>query len=579
MDENRIKEYTLENGQTFTAYIPENVSDDTPIFYYSYVVGSNYETDTIWQGMEENMAQYAEDAVIIIPHDKQLVIGGENVATHKYQTNAIDAFNLVKEDLNIETTQFINGGFSAGFGYGTRTLAHYLQENPDAERQVLIAVDGVINPQANLQASELQALKDNNTLIISFTQQKNHQYQANLFASTGLPILYVVDNSIPEYTPDSQYWGIHDQVAIDFYDKDLYGIIIDFALGKSELTLPEGYSLRYYDPNTKQITEITAEEAATLLGITSASTISQSLLKSLKNLSDITVESDDKTLENYLNEIRSTIRNTTFLDGDFSKNDYASTTNVPSKIPELITTYFEATSQLLNKIAALTTEFAKIAQSIEALDENLTADLEKIDDNQSLNLITSETSTADTTTSILTGATLAGVTSVIENTQNIASNSTSQNMTPNNNSSNTATNSKPQNTNNHQPNTSNEQPTTTEENTTSEEFPNYDELYSDETKIVYNCEDKYKIVIHKDGDKITGIEHYYSFATEEEATLAIDELTNKYNVNKDFDQIIQHDRYIKVLFKEDSYETLTLTDIKEQYSNLEEVIKGGLTNV
>ncbi len=579
MDENRIKEYALENGQTFTAYIPENVSNDTPIFYYSYVVGSNYETDTIWQGMEEDMAQYAEDAIIIIPHDKQLVIGGENVATHKYQTNAINAFNLVKEDLNIETTQFINGGFSAGFGYGTRTLAHYLQENPDAERQVLIAVDGVINPQANLQASELQALKDNNTLIISFTQQKNHQYQANLFASTDLPILYVVDNSIPEYTPDSQYWGIHDQVAIDFYDKDIYGIIIDFALGKSELVLPEGYSLRYYDPTTKQITEITAEEAANLLGITSASNISPTLLNSLKNLADITVESDDKTLENYLNEIRSTIRNTTFLDGDFSKSDYTSTTNVPSKIPELIATYFTSTSQLLSKIAALTTEFAKIAQSIEALDENLTTNLEKIDDNQSLNSNPTETAIADTTTSILTGAALAGVTSVIENTQNITASYAPQSPTTNNNSSNTTTNSKTQNTNNSQRNSSKSQPTTTEENTPSEEFLNYDELYSDETKIVYNNEDEYKIVIHKDGDKITGIEHYYSFETEEEATLAISELTNKYNANEDFEQIIQNDRYIKVLFKKESYETLTLTDIKEQYSNLEEIIKGGPINV
>ena len=181
----QIKEYTLKDGTKITAYVPSNVSSDTPIFYYSYVVGSDYSKDPVWKGMEEDMARYDGDAIVIIPHDKKLQIGGESTATHKYQINATEAFETVKQDLNIETTQFINGGFSAGFGYGTRTLAHYLQENPNADRQVLLAVDGVINPTANLQQSELDALKANNTVIISFTQQKNHKYQANLFKSTN----------------------------------------------------------------------------------------------------------------------------------------------------------------------------------------------------------------------------------------------------------------------------------------------------------------------------------------------------------------------------------------------------------
>ena len=137
----KIVRYELSNGKSFRAYIPDNATNDTPVFYYSYVVGSNISTDKLWQGYEQNMLEQNPNSIVIIPEDTQLVVGTSNPASHLYQNDAMEAISIIEKDLNIKTSQFTNGGFSAGFGFSVRTLAHYLAENPNAERQALIAVD------------------------------------------------------------------------------------------------------------------------------------------------------------------------------------------------------------------------------------------------------------------------------------------------------------------------------------------------------------------------------------------------------------------------------------------------------
>ena len=604
MEPNRIKEYTLTDGTVITAYVPENVSNDTPVFYYSYVVGSNYNEDSVWQGMEDDMAKYDGDAIVIIPHDKRLQIGGESTNTHKYQMNATEAFETVKKDLGIETTQFINGGFSAGFGYGTRTLAHYLQENPNADRQVLLAVDGVINPTANLQQSELDALKANNTLIISFTQQKNHNYQANLFKSTGLPILYVVDNSIPENTPDSKYWGIHDQVAIDFFDKGLYEQVINFALGKSDLTLPDGYSLRYYDPNTGEIVKnITPDQAAELLGITSYDNLSKNTQIHLATLGDISIKSNDKTLESYLNAIRKEIRKTNFLTTNFNEAQYISTTKVPTDIPEMVNSYFAMTASLLNRIANKTVAIARIAHEIEILDNNMSKQAELLNNAPGLYVAATPPEPSIIINNLTNNDVILNpppddvVVDQLTNKEepkpdDIPSNkgnetpSNPQGTTPqtqpvipptlpgNNDEDETPSTpeEKPDDngTDGQTPSAPEQQP---EKPPIEEQFPEYDELYTTNDKVVFNYNDKYKVVIHHENGKITGVEHYYDYKTTEEATKAAEQLKLDYKDTENFDKVIQKDRYVKVLFKEDMYKNITLDNFKEKYKDLDEVLE------
>ena len=92
-------------------------------------------------------------------------------------------------------------------------------------------------------------------------------------------------------------------------------------------------------------------------------------------------------------------------------------------------------------------------------------------------------------------------------------------------------------------------------------------------KIVYNYNDEYKVIVHHEDNKITAIEHYYDFETTEAATTAIEKLQTEYENIENFDKIIQNDRYVKVLFKEEMYADKTITQIKEKYIELKEVVE------
>ena len=104
-------------------------------------------------------------------------------------------------------------------------------------------------------------------------------------------------------------------------------------------------------------------------------------------------------------------------------------------------------------------------------------------------------------------------------------------------------------------------------------FPEYSEVYSSEDMIVYNFNDEYKIVIHTDGDKIIGIEHYYDFGNEFNADNSLNRLMNQYSSNENLENIVQNDRYVKVIFDEEMYENMSIEDIRNKYSNLTEVIR------
>ena len=91
--------------------------------------------------------------------------------------------------------------------------------------------------------------------------------------------------------------------------------------------------------------------------------------------------------------------------------------------------------------------------------------------------------------------------------------------------------------------------------------------------IVYNFNDEYKIVIHTDGDKIIGIEHYYDFGNEFNADNSLNRLMNQYSSNENLENIVKNDRYVKVIFDEEMYENMSIEDIRNKYSNLTEIVK------
>lgn len=555
----KIVRYELSNGKSFRAYIPDNATNDTPVFYYSYVVGSNISTDKLWQGYEQNMLEQNPNSIVIIPEDTQLVVGTSNPASHLYQNDAMEAISIIEKDLNIKTSQFTNGGFSAGFGFSVRTLAHYLEENPNAERQALIAVDGVMNDTTNIQTSELEALKENNTIILSYTQQKNHQYQARKLESTGLPILYVVDPTVPENTPDNLYWGIHDYMTKNFFSSGLYEDLINFINGKGEL--PKEFSYRYYDPKTGKIIALDASNASEILGITPYEIPTINSLEDIASLKDFTIRSSNETFEKHLNNIKDSIVSSNILSAS-SNLSFNSTTKVPSGIPSITENFFSTTTSLLTKLSKDILEFSNISVKYKEVDKELDNIANNINDKtdidknieQSKEIYSNEDKIKDTT-------------------ENNPTNWVNINQYSGNNTGDYVNNITYIPTDN----IDNKQETIIKGTDRENYFPKYDELYSDDSKVVLEyTEDKtsHKVIIHIEKDKIIGIDHYYDYQTSKKAELAKSLILQEYVGNQHIEQLIQKDQYIKISFKEEMFSNLTITELKEQYySKYKELIK------
>ena len=555
----KIVRYELSNGKSFRAYIPDNATNDTPVFYYSYVVGSNISTDKLWQGYEQNMLEQNPNSIVIIPEDTQLVVGTSNPASHLYQNDAMEAISIIEKDLNIKTSQFTNGGFSAGFGFSVRTLAHYLEENPNAERQALIAVDGVMNDTTNIQTSELEALKENNTIILSYTQQKNHQYQARKLESTGLPILYVVDPTVPENTPDNLYWGIHDYMTKNFFSSGLYEDLINFINGKGEL--PKEFSYRYYDPKTGKIIALDASNASEILGITPYEIPTINSLEDIASLKDFTIRSSNETFEKHLNNIKDSIVSSNILSAS-SNLSFNSTTKVPSGIPSITENFFSTSTSLLTKLSKDILEFSNISVKYKEVDKELDNIANNINDKTDID-------------------------KNIEQSKEIYSNEDKIKDTPENNPTNWVNinqysgNNAGDYVNNityiPTDNIDNKQETIIKGTDRENYFPKYDELYSDDSKVVLEyTEDKtsHKVIIHIEKDKIIGIDHYYDYQTSKKAELAKSLILQEYVGNQHIEQLIQKDQYIKISFKEEMFSNLTITELKEQYySKYKELIK------
>lgn len=93
-------------------------------------------------------------------------------------------------------------------------------------------------------------------------------------------------------------------------------------------------------------------------------------------------------------------------------------------------------------------------------------------------------------------------------------------------------------------------------------------LYTDDTKLVYNNNDLYKIVFYFEGNKITGVEHYYDYKTESDAKLQYEKDKETYKNNTTIKTIKQVDKYVVYVMSDTEYEGKTVEQVKKDYSYL-----------
>ncbi len=109
------------------------------------------------------------------------------------------------------------------------------------------------------------------------------------------------------------------------------------------------------------------------------------------------------------------------------------------------------------------------------------------------------------------------------------------------------------------------------ENTNVEETIDNFDLYSDDTKIVFNYMGVYQIVYYHTGDTITGLEWYYNYENSETASYMVAGIKASIDEDDNVESVKQKGKYVIVKFKEEEYKDMSLEQVKQSYSYLEEV--------
>ena len=572
-------ERTSEDGVRYAIYVPENVNADTQVF--TYVHGSGGPSGD-WRNSQNGVLEHGSDSIIIMP---------TMTWSSDWGKKTMKIVNDVKQEYGITNTTVSASGFSMGGFCGYETVLENIKQNPDAEPQTVFFIDdygrGTYYGYENAVKDQevMQTFKDNQTVFFLYEPSGKGAGQATAYAKAGINVIRVK-------CVGQDHVGINKK----FFQNGVY----DFQAGGM---LPsENYVYQIYNNETGKWEEIPYENVANKDALYEYFNIDTfvSNMNRLYTLPDITIKSSNKALETYLNAIRRELRNTTFLTANFNEASFDSTTKVPTTIPDMITEYFTMTSSLLNSIANKTVSIARIAGEIELLDKNMASRLENInsgdelysiaqpipqvpitdqittEDDEMIPIIKEEDIKEEQTTEQETTEqdTTKQQEVVPEKDQEVVpiipvtKEESTENNKPSKSEQPTENNkpSKPE-----QPTI--QEPTTEDKIPIEEDFPKYEELYSTDDKIVYNYNDEYKVVIHHEDGKITGVEHYYDYKTTEDATTAVEQLKLEYKDNENFDQVIQKDQYVKVLFKEDIYKDMTLDQFKENYKDLEEVLE------
>ena len=327
-----------------------------------------------------------------------------------------------------------------------------------------------------------------------------------------------------------------------------------------------------YDMDSGQWYEISLEEVAEKFNSTSGVSNPFRYYDKLRTM-DTELKCNNSFLGTKINTIRAAIKNSNFL-STTSMEYYSSTTQIPNAESDVVQAYFSSCAKTLNCLEKDTSRIIEIGNSIDEINDSLKN--EAADLNNSINYYTNSTSisnnsttTATTTTSNTSSNSWAtATTSYSGSTSTKASTTSSSSYTGV--TSTLATGISSGVSSSYTNSESVEEVTTV----TKDKIYKYSQLYSgtEQNILVYkNTEDNYKIVVHYEDDKITGIDHYYQYPTQQEAVSGIDKLKALYN-NYCTD-VVRETNTIKVVMEESTYNNMTLSQLKAEYSEMNEIVE------
>lgn len=575
-----------ENGNPFSKcvlYVPDKIDENTSVFIFEH--GSGH-------GLSEVQA-YAEttqpNQIIIAPYRS-----GSSTNDSKHYNELMDMVESVRKEYNITNNNLTSSGFSAGGYYGLAAAsanieAHQGNIGPQIVCMVDDFSDSMYNPESTYNKLNLDNLKDNNSIMFMLEQPckylggntgKAANKAADYYAEQGLNVIRVECKA-------SNGSNAHSTVKQRFFDSGF----AEFSQGTTTLPDDDCFVYRIYNKETQEWEEIDVNEINTLNkvynyfgidGNAKTGKIYEGNLKYLQeildgrviNLDNIDISSDLGIVLSNVNNVFSQIRNTTIVNNGISLVEGTSAINVLSQISGVINTYYNNVITLLCNLANTLKQIEDSAYTFDEGEKEITKEAETVNDDNLVSLDASAVSAG-----VLVGSDLANKEEANDTTDEITSKEDSvtddaiELPKDKPDSKDVPKTTIPVKKEKYEPISSElEQDTNNTVSSWKEEFPEYSELYSTDDKVVFDCNNEFKIILHQNGDTITGIEYYYDFGSSENAAKALFNLKSMYQ-DSSIENIMMKDRYVKVIFNDSMFNNLSVSEFRNRYSNLNEIVK------
>lgn len=575
-----------ENGNPFSKcvlYVPDKIDENTSIFVFEH--GSGH-------GLSEVQA-YAEttqpNQIIIAPYRS-----GSSTNDSKHYNELMDMVESVRKEYNITNNNLTSSGFSAGGYYGLAAAsanieAHQGNIGPQIVCMVDDFSDSMYNPESTYNKLNLDNLKDNNSIMFMLEQPckylggdtgKAANKAADYYAEQGLNVIRVECK-----TPNGS--NAHSTVKQRFFDSGF----AEFSQGTTTLSDDDCFVYRIYNKETQEWEEIDVNEINTLNkvynyfgidGNVKTGKVYEGNLKYLQeildgrviNLDNIDISSDLGIVLSNVNNVFSQIRNTTIVNNGISLVEGTSAINVLSQISGVINTYYNNVITLLCNLANTLKQIEDSAYTFDEGEKEITKEAETVNDDNVVSLDASAVSAG-----VLIGSDLANKEEAKDTSDEVISkdggmtNDVIELPKDKPDSKDVPKTTIPVKKEKYEPISSElEQDTNNTVSSWKEEFPEYNELYSTDDKVVFDCNNEFKIILHRNGDTITGIEYYYDFGSSENAANALFNLKSMYQ-DSGIENIMMKDRYVKVIFNNNVFSNLSVNEFRNRYSNLNEIIK------
>ena len=537
------------NGTYYQIYYPKNVdpnnvNPNTQVAIYMHGGGGQTSGGNDAVNYLQNSTNI--NSIIIIPNNSDR----NNQFFYNDVVNVYDNF-ISKNGIN--QNNLVISGFSNGYRSTFGILDSYLEKHPNSNPASVYLVETYVQSDGIYQYN-YDAYKKNGTMFYSYTARygSGGNYNScgvtysdilNPLDSNGCKVVNMLEGRVVDHSPSE---------LVFFQDG-----IIDFS--KGGLTLPsDKYTYQIRNSQTGLWEEVNVNDINTLekmnkrFGIATLPMITDdtyftnlNYLTSLK-LSNETISTDSDVLLGNIGNMYNVIKGSTFVaSGYVCSFGSSSTTKVPSAIPDVINKYFSSTSNILCSLGVFLKKCEESNTLMEETEKDIGTDAGSLGDYGVIDL--GNNGGAPTYNQPIGGNPSSGdpQSSAPSNPRELVPSDEPTTDTPQDDGT--------------------EDPSNWREN-----FPDYDKLHTTSDKVVFNCNDEYRVIVHRDGETIIGVEYYYDLGSNENVASALRQLKEMYG-NSDIENILIKDGCVKVVFNESVFNSLSVSEFRNKFSNLKEI--------